>query len=206
MQLQQLLPRRGPHFPLNQAGFQQGLRFRCERQAAIHLSNVQRLDAEGIARQRHTVLMPLMDRDRIHSPQLRRVIISIAQPIMQWHLAVGVRGEVHAWHRGAQFPVVVNLPVRYQRRRTGEKRLVAGDQVDDGKAVVQECHAADDGMARAIGTAMMQAVDQAGNDGGIGRRGARRQNKTGDTAHKFALRGINEVLPSWRVRCQPESA
>ena len=173
MQLQQLLPRRGPHFPLNQSGFQQGLRFRRERQTAIHLSDIQRLDAKGIARQGYPVLMPLVDRDRIHSPQLRRVLVSIAQPIMQWHLAIGVRGKVDAWHRGSQFTVVVNLPVRHQRRWTGEKGLVAGDKVDDGKAVVQQRHAAHNGMACAVRTPMMQAVDQAGNNGGVGRWGAR---------------------------------
>ena len=49
LKLQQFLDRRRPHCALDQAGFQQRLRFRREGQAVRDLRCIQRLDAERVA-------------------------------------------------------------------------------------------------------------------------------------------------------------
>ncbi len=51
LKLQQFLHRGGAHRALHQPGFQQGLRFRGERQSAVDRGDVERLDAERVARQ-----------------------------------------------------------------------------------------------------------------------------------------------------------
>ena len=64
----------------------------------------------------------------------------------------------------------LDLAVADQRGGAGEQRLVAGDQIDDGKPVVHQRDAADDGVAGTVGTAMRQRIDQPRQRGGVGGR------------------------------------
>ena len=111
------------------------------------------------------------------------VVGAVAQPQMQRRLAVAVGGEADARHVRAQLAVIVDLAVADQRRRAGEQRLVAGDQVDDRQPVVHQRDAADDGVAGAVRAAVVQAVDQLRQRGGVGRRRAARQDQPGNAAH-----------------------
>ena len=67
LQLQQFLARRGTHLPRHKSSLQKCLRLRSKCQSAIDLRQIERLDPERIARQRHRALRPFMDRDRIHA-------------------------------------------------------------------------------------------------------------------------------------------
>ncbi len=160
LQLQQLLARRGPHHARHQSCLQQRLRFRGERQPAGYLGDVQRLDAERVARQRHRALHAFMDCDRVHATQVLRVVGALAQPQMQRRFAVAVGGKADPRHRHAQFAVIVDLAVADQRGGTGEQRLVAGHQIDDRQPVMHQRDPAHHRVAGAIRAAVTQAVDQ----------------------------------------------
>ena len=160
LQLQQLLARRRPHRARHQARLQQRLRLGGERQPAGDLGDIQRLDAERVARQRHRALHALVDGDRVHATQMLRVVRALAQPQMQRRFAVAVGGEADRRHRHAQFAVVVDLAVADQRRGAGEQRLIAGHQIDDRQPVVHQRDAAHHRVAGAIRAAVPQAVDQ----------------------------------------------
>ena len=168
----------------HQARLQQRLRFRGERQPAGDLGDIQRLDAERVARQRHRALHALMDGDRVHAAQMLRVVGALAQPQMQRRLAVAVGGEADRRHRRAQFAVIVDLAVADQRGGTGEQRLIAGHQIDDRQPVVHQRDAAHHRVAGAIRAAVTQAVDQFRQRGRFGRRRAARQDQSGNAAHR----------------------
>jgi hypothetical protein len=147
------------------------------------ICDVERLDAERIASQRHGALGAFVDGDGEHAAKLLGVVGAVAQPQIQRRLAVAVGGERHAGHGGAQLPVIVDLAIADQRRRAGEQRLVAGDEVDDRQPVMHQSDAADDGVAGAVRATVVQAVDQLRQGGGIGGRRAARQDQSGNAAH-----------------------
>ncbi len=142
---------------MHKAGFQQRLRLRCKRQSPLHLGDIQRLDTERIAREGDAVLMPFMDRNGVHATQVPRIIRPVAQPVIR-RLAIAVGGIVDRWHRLAQFAVIVDFTIRYQRGRSGEERLIAGHQVDDRQPVLHQGDAADDCMTGAVGASVLQEL------------------------------------------------
>ena len=117
------------------------------RPAAV-LREVERLDAERVARQRHRARRAVVDRERVHAAQRRRELRPVPQPQVQRRLVVAVGGEPRRRHLGAQLAVIVDLAVAHQRRRAREQRLVAGREVDDGEPGVHQRDAPDHGVAR----------------------------------------------------------
>ena len=78
LQLQQLLARGRTDGARRQAGLQQRLRLGGEGQAVAGLRDVERLDAEWVAGQRHRALDAFVDRDRVHAAQVLRVVGAFA--------------------------------------------------------------------------------------------------------------------------------
>ena len=109
-----------------------------------------------------------MDGDGIHAAQVLRVVRAVAQPQMQRRLAIAVGGEVDPRHRDAQFAVIIDLAVADQCGGAGEQRLIAGHQVDDRQPVVHQRDPADDGVTGAVGSAMVQVIDQPRQGSGSG--------------------------------------
>jgi hypothetical protein len=131
LQLHQLLARRGPHRAHHQSGLKECLRLGGERQPSCHLGDVQWLDAERIARQCDCALHALMNGDRIHAAQMPCVVAAVAQPQVQWWLAVAVGGEVRPRHRCTHFAVIADYAIADERRWASEQRLVSGGNIDD---------------------------------------------------------------------------
>ena len=134
-------------------------------------------DRVTVRRTRSWMAMPYMPRSCFG------VVRAVAQPQMQRRLAVAVGGEVHARQRLTQFAVIIDLAVGHQRGGAGEERLVAGDQVDDREAVVQQRDPAHHRVAAAVGAAVVQRADQLRQHARVRRRGAGRQDQPSDAAH-----------------------
>ncbi len=193
LQLQQLVARFRPQRPLHQPGGEQRLRLRREGQAVLQLGDIERLDAERVARQRQVVGAALVDGDRVHAAERLDIALAVAQPQMQRRLAVAAGGEPHLGQCPAQLQVVVDLAVGDQRRRAREQRLVAAIQVDDGEAGVHQRHPADHGVASTVRPAMRERPHQRGQAGGIqpvgGGAGPGRgvsEREAGNPAHQHA--------------------
>ena len=184
LHLQQLLPCGRAQGAADQAGGQQGLRLGREGQAAVDLRDVQRLDAKGVAGQRHAALGALVDGDGEHAAQGGRVAYAVAQPQVQRRLAVAAGGEASAGQGVAQLAVVVDLAVGDQRGRAGIQGLVPASHVDDGQAGMDQRGAAHRGVAAAIGAAVRQGTGERGEHRRVGRRAAGRQDQADDAAHQ----------------------
>ena len=188
LDLQQFVARGGTQRPRHHAGLQQRLRLGGEGEAGGGLGDVERLDAERVACQRHRAGGAVVDRDAIHAAQMPREAGALALPEMERRLVVAVGGEAHAGQIAAKFPVVVDFAVAHEGRRTSVQRLIAAGQVDDGESGVDQGDAADHGMAGAVRAAMGERAGQGLQHAGPGRR--RRRARPGCRRCRTSGRGL----------------
>ncbi len=106
----------------------------AKAKTARGLGVIERLDAEGIARQHQPARRRVVQRDRVHAAQVAGEIEAVAAIEMERQLAIGRRREHDAGQRPAQLDVIVDLGIGDERRAAGlVQRLVAGREIDDGE-------------------------------------------------------------------------
>ena len=153
LHLQQFMQSGAMELGRDQPGSDKRLRFGGKGDAIGDFSNIERLDAEGVARQQHLPRSTIMDRNAIHAAQKGGEARPVPAIQMQGRFAIRSRGggqRVIA----AQFAIIINLAIGDQGGSAGEKRLISGGKVNDRKPGMGQRHIAGHMVPSAIRPAM----------------------------------------------------
>ena len=184
MHLQEFVAGRRGQLAVEDAGLDQRLRLRGEGEILRRLGVVERLDAEGIARQHQPPGGRVVQGDRVHAAQMAGEIEAVAAIKVQRQFAIGLRREAALGKFAAQLDVIVDLGIGDERRAARlVERLVAGRQIDDREAHLQHADIARAVMPVAIRPAMRQRRAHRAQQ--AARRGvAVLRHDAGDAAHQ----------------------
>ena len=164
---------------------QQGLRLRGEgKTAASQLGVVERLDAEGVARQDQPPGLRIMQRDRPHPTQRRREAGAVAAVEVQRRFAIRPGREGCAGQRRAQIGIIVDLAIGDQGGPARlAQRLIAGLEIDDREPVMRHRNRVLAVAAHAVGAAMREGRAHR-RDRALRHRFRRRRHDPRNAAHQ----------------------
>ena len=185
------------------AGIEQRTHRGGEPQPAGHRRQVQRLDAQPVARQRHHTGVPVGDGEREHPLESVDAAHAPVVERLDHHLAVGGREEAvpGGLKFVAQLLVVVDAAVEHQRQPeiAVDHRLgAAGGQVDDRQPPMPERHWSVGHHAVGIRSARRHRAGHPGDCADI-RCAPVPADLTADTAHVSCFR----FLGVWPTNLQP---
>ena len=203
LQLQQFRLRAGIDRRRREAAGDQRLRLRGEGEAVLGLGIVERLDAEGVARQHEVTRFGIVQGERVHAAQLVDEIDAVAAVEVERRLPVGAGREVDAVQLPAQLAVVVDPAVGDERSTARlDQRLGAAFEIDDRQAVVHEADIADEIVLAPVRPAMDQGLRHAREHGAVGPLAAG-GHQSGNAAHgrfRRSAQSIRDDPGPWRPR------
>lgn len=168
---------------------QDGLQLRTEIEVAGALAVVERLDAHAVAGQHEAAAGFRPKRHAEHAAQAGKAIgIPLEESVEEgFGVAAGVEAMTQSFQIGADFEVVVNLPVECNHGVAviGNDRLVAAREIDDFQTDGAESGVAAVKDAALIRPAMTERIDDTLGNARLGRpiRGC----ESGDPTHSTPL-------------------
>ncbi len=193
LDLHQLVAHVANELAIGEAGGNERGRLGGEGETRCRLDIVERLDAEGIARQHEASGGGIVQRDCVHAAQMRGEAEPVTAIEVERRLAIRGRREGGGLERRTQLDVVVDLAIGDEGGAAGlVKRLVTGLQIDDGEPRLDDADIARAVMTIAVGAAMMQRRTHHLKESRRRRRPVQTHD-AGDTAHQL----VTAAKKSW---------
>ncbi len=203
------IERLGAPFPRDPGVLEDGLDLRAEHQATAAESGViERLDAESVAREEHSLRPAVPHRKREHAAEalddgLSPLLVAVDDDL---GVRAGLEGVPGTLQLGANVLEVVDLPVEHHPDRSVfvRQRLVACLQVDDAETPVAEAQAAVHVKAVRVRPAMGQHVGHRAERPRVDASALIEQKGSCDSAHAMYTRLRGDRPPGVRGRVRPD--